>query len=222
MVRKADVSDRIYSELNFQPARRSSGVLGSVLREYDLTDLDLPVDEAEGFLLTHALFSPPRTWPPLPPVQPTQAERLQRGARKMDWNGHVAAAEAAETQEELASHVAGGQGRRGKGRSDSMNEWFEIAGPSTSTTATASVVAVPKGNGHGHEGAQAIEDDAGSSDGEANHERCVICLMALRDRTVVGVCGHEFCVSLPRPFIIDTLRITCYCHKGARHQGHRR
>ena len=30
---------------------------------------------------------------------------------------------------------------------------------------------------------------------EANTERCVICLMALRDRTVVGVCGHEFCVS---------------------------
>lgn len=30
---------------------------------------------------------------------------------------------------------------------------------------------------------------------DANSERCVICLMALRDRTVVGVCGHEFCVS---------------------------
>jgi E3 ubiquitin-protein ligase Topors len=38
------------------------------------------------------------------------------------------------------------------------------------------------GSGAGH------EDDA-------NKERCVICLMALRDRTVVGVCGHEFCVS---------------------------
>ena len=30
---------------------------------------------------------------------------------------------------------------------------------------------------------------------DANSERCVICLMALRDRTIVGVCGHEFCVS---------------------------
>lgn len=33
------------------------------------------------------------------------------------------------------------------------------------------------------------------SEGEANKERCVICLMGLRDRTIVGVCGHEFCVS---------------------------
>ena len=32
-------------------------------------------------------------------------------------------------------------------------------------------------------------------DEDANLERCVICLMALRDRTIVGVCGHEFCVS---------------------------
>ena len=30
---------------------------------------------------------------------------------------------------------------------------------------------------------------------DADKERCVICLMALRDRTIVGVCGHEFCVS---------------------------
>jgi E3 ubiquitin-protein ligase Topors len=36
----------------------------------------------------------------------------------------------------------------------------------------------------------------GEGDGDANKERCVICLMALRDRTIVGVCGHEFCVSL--------------------------
>ena len=35
-------------------------------------------------------------------------------------------------------------------------------------------------------------------DEEANSERCVICLMALRDRTIVGVCGHEFCVSAPK------------------------
>jgi E3 ubiquitin-protein ligase Topors len=34
----------------------------------------------------------------------------------------------------------------------------------------------------------------GSGDEDENKERCVICLMALRDRTIVGVCGHEFCV----------------------------
>jgi E3 ubiquitin-protein ligase Topors len=36
----------------------------------------------------------------------------------------------------------------------------------------------------------------GGEEGEENKERCVICLMALRDRTIVGVCGHEFCVGL--------------------------
>lgn len=39
----------------------------------------------------------------------------------------------------------------------------------------------------------ARDDDGGD---EENKERCVICLMALRDRTIVGVCGHEFCVCL--------------------------
>lgn len=34
---------------------------------------------------------------------------------------------------------------------------------------------------------------------DSNKERCVICLMALRDRTIVGVCGHEFCVSIAGP-----------------------
>jgi len=37
----------------------------------------------------------------------------------------------------------------------------------------------------------------GSGDEDENKERCVICLMALRDRTIVGVCGHEFCVCRP-------------------------
>lgn len=36
---------------------------------------------------------------------------------------------------------------------------------------------------------------SGGEEEDANKERCVICLMALRDRTIVGVCGHEFCVS---------------------------
>ncbi|ORX36267.1 hypothetical protein BD324DRAFT_581063 [Kockovaella imperatae] len=37
----------------------------------------------------------------------------------------------------------------------------------------------------------AVKRETGDED--ANSERCVICLMALRDRTIVGVCGHEFC-----------------------------
>lgn len=36
---------------------------------------------------------------------------------------------------------------------------------------------------------QDVEEDK-----EGDKERCVICLMGLRDRTVAGVCGHEFCV----------------------------
>lgn len=42
-----------------------------------------------------------------------------------------------------------------------------------------------------------IPPRGGGEEGEENKERCVICLMALRDRTIVGVCGHEFCVCLP-------------------------
>lgn len=93
------------------------------------------VDEAEGFLLEHALVSPPRTWPPLPP---TQTDRLTQNRRKMDWEGEVR------------------------------------ANPDE-------VVVIPTRSDDGH--------------GDANKERCVICLMALKDRTIVGVCGHEFCVS---------------------------
>jgi E3 ubiquitin-protein ligase Topors len=93
------------------------------------------VDEAEGFLLEHALISPPRTWPPLPT---TQADRIAAGRKKMDWEGEVR------------------------------------DNPDDPTTMH-----------HAH--------DHGEGD-EENKERCVICLMALRDRTVVGVCGHEFCV----------------------------
>jgi E3 ubiquitin-protein ligase Topors len=42
----------------------------------------------------------------------------------------------------------------------------------------------------------AVKDGDGDGDNDSNKERCVICLMALRDRTIVGVCGHEFCVGL--------------------------
>ncbi|RSH94263.1 hypothetical protein EHS25_004066 [Saitozyma podzolica] len=124
MVRKAEVEDRLY------------------------------MDEAEGFLLEHALFSPPRSWPPLPPpredddlpagyIPPhpparTQSDRLATSRRKMDWDT------------EMATHP---------------DEPVEIPVPART---------------------KSEEDDA-------NSERCVICLMALRDRTIVGVCGHEFC-----------------------------
>lgn len=65
-----------------------------------------------------------------------------------------------------------------------MGDWFEIE----------QSAAIPAGNSndgpaHAHS----------SYDEEDSQERCVICLMALRDRTVVGVCGHEFCVSLANP-----------------------
>ncbi|ORY27653.1 hypothetical protein BCR39DRAFT_594419 [Naematelia encephala] len=91
------------------------------------------LDEAEGFLLEHALFSPPRTWPPLHADQP-QSARLAASRKKMDWD------------DEVAQHP------------------------------DEPIILPPK-----------------REDEDANKERCVICLMALRDRTIVGVCGHEFC-----------------------------
>lgn len=40
------------------------------------------------------------------------------------------------------------------------------------------------------------ETQVGDDGEDGDEERCIICLMGLRDRTIVGVCGHEFCVSL--------------------------
>ena len=51
---------------------------------------------------------------------------------------------------------------------------------------------------HGQGSHHAHVNGNGTGEGgneDANSERCVICLMALRDRAIVGVCGHEFCVS---------------------------
>jgi E3 ubiquitin-protein ligase Topors len=110
--------------------------------------LTLLVDEAEGFLLQHALVSPPRTWPPLPP---NQKDRLAATRKKMDWDGEVRSHPDEPVDSEYYTKLGSGSG---------------------------------SGSGSG----------AGNED-DANKERCVICLMALRDRTVVGVCGHEFCVS---------------------------
>ncbi|RXK37011.1 hypothetical protein M231_05718 [Tremella mesenterica] len=97
---------------------------------------DLIVDEAEGFLLQHALFSPPRAWPPTAPPPVDQSTRLAAGKKKMDW------------EDQVRLHP-----------DEPMDlSWSKKEG-----------------------------------DDECNKERCVICLMPLRDRTIVGVCGHEFC-----------------------------
>jgi E3 ubiquitin-protein ligase Topors len=117
MPKRAHVNDTIYREWSLQVRRVNAYVA---------------VDDAEGFILEHALISPPRTWPPLP--HSTQQTRLTSNKRKMDWNSV-----------------------------DNVDEEVEI----------------PQ-----------------AEDGEGEKERCVICLMGLRDRTIAGVCGHEFCVSL--------------------------
>ncbi|KAK1920779.1 hypothetical protein DB88DRAFT_513526 [Papiliotrema laurentii] len=97
-------------------------------------DETLYLDEAEGFILEHALVSPPRTWPPRSPTTSRQA-RVISTKRKMDWEEEVRAHE--DDPEEVITHV--------------------------------------------------------EKNDDADKERCVICLMALRDRTIVGACGHEFC-----------------------------
>ncbi|WRT65329.1 uncharacterized protein IL334_002272 [Kwoniella shivajii] len=104
-------------------------------------DQSIYLDEAEGFILEHALISPPRTWPPLPPEP--QESRLVANRKKMDW------------EEEVKAHP---------------DEPIDIP------------IRKHRDSNNSDEG----EDDA-------NKERCVICLMALRDRTIVGICGHEFC-----------------------------
>ena len=97
------------------------------------------MDEAEGFLLEHALMPLPRAWPPLPSDR-SKSARLTSTRKRMDW------------EDEVRNHP---------------DEPVDIP-------ARKDLV-----------------------DEDANKERCVICLMALRDRTIVGVCGHEFCVGSP-------------------------
>ncbi|OCF34107.1 hypothetical protein I316_04055 [Kwoniella heveanensis BCC8398] len=125
------------------------------------------LDEAEGFILEHALFSPPRTWPPLPPEP--QASRLASSRKKMDWEEEVRA----HPDEEVGFPIPPARNMR------------------KVSTGSAKAKANGNGAGHGHEGEDESEEDDEEED--ANSERCVICLMALRDRTIVGVCGHEFC-----------------------------
>ncbi|WWC69014.1 uncharacterized protein I206_102950 [Kwoniella pini CBS 10737] len=103
-------------------------------------DQAIYLDEAEGFILEHALFSPPRTWPPLPPEP--QAIRLAAGQKKMNWEA------------EVLNHP---------------DEPIDIP--------------IRKHSNR----------EEGDEDADADSERCVICLMNIRDRTIVGVCGHEFC-----------------------------
>ncbi|WVQ83432.1 hypothetical protein IAT38_005573 [Cryptococcus sp. DSM 104549] len=107
------------------------------------------LDEAEGFILEHAIVpSPPRSWRPAPPPAPApQAERLAEKRKKMDW------------AEEVRAHP-----------DEPMDEsyWKKPK----------------KGKG---------VDNEAEGDEDADSERCAICLMALRDRAIAGVCGHEFC-----------------------------
>jgi len=56
----------------------------------------------------------------------------------------------------------------------------------------------------------------GGADGDENKERCVICLMALRDRTIVGVCGHEFCVCVLTTLQIMRATFILYSRDGGR------
>ncbi|WWC98942.1 hypothetical protein V866_005836 [Kwoniella sp. B9012] len=109
------------------------------------------LDEAEGFILEHALFSPPRTWPPLP-LEP-QEVRLANSRKKMDW------------EEEVRAHP---------------DEPIDIPIPTRKRSMT-------------HKERALDEDEDEDEDGDSNKERCVICLMELKDRTIVGMCGHEFC-----------------------------
>ncbi|KAK6906980.1 hypothetical protein I203_100969 [Kwoniella mangroviensis CBS 8507] len=113
------------------------------------------LDEAEGFILEHALFSPPRTWPPLPPEP--QEVRLANSRKKMDWD------------EEVRAHP---------------DKPIDIPFPTRKRSITHKERALD-----GDEDEDEDEDEAGDS----NKERCVICLMELKDRTIVGMCGHEFC-----------------------------
>jgi hypothetical protein len=99
----------------------------------------------------------------------------------MDWDTQMAAeaSTSAASGLEPAGLRSPTQAKR-RTASTGMADWFEIEQPSAGGSNGAD------GNGTRHDGFDEAED---------SQERCVICLMALRDRTVVGVCGHEFCVS---------------------------
>lgn len=99
----------------------------------------------------------------------------------MDWENQIAADASAvagpsTSPKQRKASMGAGAGQTG------MGDWFEIEPLATATGA---------GAGARHDGYDEAED---------GQERCVICLMVLRDRTVVGVCGHEFCVC-PTPFL---------------------
>lgn len=130
-----------------------------------------PVDEAEDFILSHAssiASSPSRS-----EQQPkAQSERLSAARKKMDW------------EQEIKAHpdepLDEGYHRSFKKR----EEWEREKGKRHEDQ-----------NGD-EEGVVGKEAQVGDDDEDGDVERCIICLMGLRDRTIVGVCGHEFCVSL--------------------------
>ncbi|TYJ55817.1 hypothetical protein B9479_003469 [Cryptococcus floricola] len=119
---------------------------------------NLYLDEAEEFILEHAVVaSPPRSWRPKPtPSNPPTTstaplERTTTTRRKMDWTEQVKA----HPDEPLDESYW----KKGKRRASGVADDYEV----------------------------------GDEEGGADQERCIICLMGLNDRTIVGVCGHEFC-----------------------------
>ncbi|WVQ74691.1 hypothetical protein IAR50_004295 [Cryptococcus sp. DSM 104548] len=118
---------------------------------------NLYLDEAEEFILEHAVVaSPPRSWrpkpnPPAPSTTPHPPPERTTKPKKMDWTEQVRA----HPDEPLDESYW----KKGKRRVSGVVDDYEV----------------------------------GDEEGVADQERCIICLMGLRDRTIIGVCGHEFC-----------------------------
>ncbi|OXG11998.1 hypothetical protein C366_05720 [Cryptococcus neoformans Tu401-1] len=125
------------------------------------------LDEAEDFILSHAssiAHSPSRS-----DQQPkSQSERLSTTRRKMDWEHEINAHPNEPLDESYHRSFKKREARereKGKRREDQDGSEKDVMGKETQV--------------------------GGGDDGD--EERCIICLMGLRDRTIVGVCGHEFC-----------------------------
>ncbi|KIR57525.1 hypothetical protein I314_06664 [Cryptococcus bacillisporus CA1873] len=130
------------------------------------------LDEAEDFILSHAssIASSPSRSEQRPKAQ---SERLSATRKKMDW------------EQEIKAHpdepLDEGYHRSFKKR----EEWEREKGKRR------------EDQNRNEEGVVGKETQVGDDDEDDDEERCIICLMGLRDRTIVGVCGHEFCFYLP-------------------------
>ncbi|KAL7419922.1 hypothetical protein Q5752_005841 [Cryptotrichosporon argae] len=140
-------------------------------REESIFDLMYSHD-SETFLLEHQLVALPRTWPPLPPPAQAQASRLDGARRPMDWDAAIAHA-ADDADVGIPLLVTGKNGRR-------------------VLSASAAGAAAAVGPSEGCDGERA-DHEVDDTDGDADGDRCCICLMGMRDRTIAGTCGHEYC-----------------------------